>query len=119
MHAQKEAKLGDENKFFFDKERGIWREAGAEIPAAAGPLPPPPTAARPAAPGSTRCPASLLMSVWAQSPHLTGNMLRRLHIAMHIAHMSASAGQVVTPKPHVICAASLLYQSSRHGQCMM
>lgn len=52
MHAQKEAKLGDENKFFFDKERGIWREAGAEIPAAAGPLPPPPTAARPAAPAA-------------------------------------------------------------------
>lgn len=39
---QKEAKLGEQNKFIFDKERGIWREEGAETPAAAAPLPPPP-----------------------------------------------------------------------------
>lgn len=40
---QKEAKLGEQNRFFFDKERGIWREEGAEVPDAAAPLPPPPT----------------------------------------------------------------------------
>ena len=45
MHTeQKEAKLGEQNKFIYDKERGIWREEGAEVPAAAAPLPPPPMA---------------------------------------------------------------------------
>ena len=42
---QKEAKLGaEENVFFFDEERKIWRERGAAVPVAAAPLPPPPTA---------------------------------------------------------------------------
>ena len=44
---QKEAKLGaEENTFFYDEERKMWRERGAEVPAAAAPLPPPPTGAR-------------------------------------------------------------------------
>ena len=44
---QKEAKLGaEENTFFYDEEHKMWREHGAEVPAAAAPLPPPPTAAR-------------------------------------------------------------------------
>ncbi len=46
MLVQKEARLGEENKFFYDKERGMWREQGAEIPAAAAPLPPPPAIRR-------------------------------------------------------------------------
>ena len=46
--SQKEAKLGaEENTFFYDEERKMWRERGAEIPAAAAPLPPPPTARPP------------------------------------------------------------------------
>ena len=45
---QKEAKLGaEENTFFFDEERKIWRERGAAIPVEAAPLPPPPTARLP------------------------------------------------------------------------
>lgn len=45
---QKEAKLGaEENTFFYDEERKMWRERGAEIPAAAAPLPPPPSARPP------------------------------------------------------------------------
>ena len=49
---QKEAKLGaEENTFFYDEERKMWRERGAEIPAAAAPLPPPPTARLPSTPG--------------------------------------------------------------------
>jgi hypothetical protein len=59
---QKEAKLGEENKFFYDKERGIWREEGAEIPAAAGALPPPPTAGRPSTPAAATPAGALALS---------------------------------------------------------
>lgn len=45
---QREAKLGEENKFFYDKELGVWREAGAPVPEAPAQLPPPPKG-RPAA----------------------------------------------------------------------
>ncbi|CAL8467566.1 g7104 [Coccomyxa elongata] len=40
--SSKEAKLGEENKFFYDKERGMWREQGAAAPEPAAPLAPPP-----------------------------------------------------------------------------
>lgn len=65
---QREAKLGEQNKFIYDKERGIWREEGAEIPADAGPLPPPPThntassAAAPGLPPTGAVPATGLLT---------------------------------------------------------
>ena len=39
---QKEEQIGLENKFFYDKERKMWREEGKEIPQEAAPPPPPP-----------------------------------------------------------------------------
>ncbi len=44
---QKEAKLGEESKFFYDKERGMWREHGAAAPEPAAPLAPPPVIRQP------------------------------------------------------------------------
>ncbi|KAK9825303.1 hypothetical protein WJX74_007514 [Apatococcus lobatus] len=39
---QKEEQIGLENKFFYDKERKMWREEGKEVPLEAAPPPPPP-----------------------------------------------------------------------------
>ena len=44
-----EAKLGEENKFFYDEKLGIWRVEGEEIPEEAKPPPPPPIVAPAAA----------------------------------------------------------------------
>ncbi len=58
---QKDAKLGEENKFFYDKERGMWREQGAAAPEPAAPLAPPPVIRQlpegtpPGAPPHSRC----------------------------------------------------------------
>jgi len=37
-----EAKLGDENKFYYDNELKQWRVQGEEAPPPSGPPPPPP-----------------------------------------------------------------------------
>ena len=37
-----EAKLGDENKFYYDNELKQWRVQGEEAPPLSGPPPPPP-----------------------------------------------------------------------------
>ena len=37
-----EAKLGDDNGFFYDNELKMWREKGKDAPAPSGPPPPPP-----------------------------------------------------------------------------
>lgn len=37
------AKLGEQNKFYYDEKLKRWVEEGAEVPAEEPPLPPPPT----------------------------------------------------------------------------
>ncbi len=60
--AQKEARLGEDNAFFYDEELKCWRERGAAPPSLAPPPPPPPAAAA-APPGAAAAGAALPASL--------------------------------------------------------
>ena len=75
---QREAKLGEQNRFIYDKERGIWREEGAEVPPDAGPLPPPPTHAR-ASPAAAAAPGLPPAGALPACSWVTDQRASRLH----------------------------------------